>query len=112
MTTALPPDTPADISVFFEDGKYLFRVGESKSVYVYDRDKSGQSSCSGECSRKWPPVIASKGSRPVSEWTLVRRDDKSMQWRYRNRPIYTFADDRAGETLGDGVDGVWHVVVP
>jgi predicted lipoprotein with Yx(FWY)xxD motif len=110
--TTLPPDTPADISLFFEDGKYLFRVGESRSIYVCDRDKSGAPTCTGECSRRWPPVIASKGSQPVGAWTLVKRADRSMQWRYRNRPVYTNANDKPGETSGEGVEGVWHVVVP
>jgi predicted lipoprotein with Yx(FWY)xxD motif len=109
---SLPPDTPPDVSVFFEDGKYLFRVGESKSIYFCDRDNRGTPTCTDECAEKWPPVIASRGSRPVGAWTLVKRPDRSMQWRYQNRPIYTFANDKPGETSGDGVDGVWHVVVP
>jgi predicted lipoprotein with Yx(FWY)xxD motif len=112
MTAALPPDTPTDISLFYEDGKYLFRVGESRSIYVYDRDKTGTSTCTDECSRRWPPVIASKGSKPVGGWTLVERADHTKQWRYRDRPVYTHADDKAGETTGDGAEGVWHVVVP
>ena len=112
MTATLPPDTPADINLFFEDGKYIFRVGESRSIYVYDRDTAGISTCLEECSRLWPPVIASKGSKSVGAWTLVKRADRSMQWRYRNRPVYTYANDKPGETSGDGVEGVWHVVMP
>jgi predicted lipoprotein with Yx(FWY)xxD motif len=112
MAIALPPDTPVDISVFFEEGKYLFRVDASKSIYVYDGDKAGTPTCSGECLKQWQPVVASKGSGPVGDWTLVKRSDGRMQWRYRNRPVYTFANDRPGETNGDGVDGVWHVVEP
>jgi predicted lipoprotein with Yx(FWY)xxD motif len=112
MPAAFPPDTPADVSVFYEDGKYLFRVGESKSIYVYDRDRPGESTCKGECARKFPPVIASSGSMPVGGWTLVNRADRSMQWCYRNRPVYTYANDKPGETKGDGVDGLWHKVMP
>jgi predicted lipoprotein with Yx(FWY)xxD motif len=108
----LPPDNPSDIDLFFENGKYVFRVGEGKSIYVYDRDKQGTPTCTDECSRRWPPVLASEGSHPVGTWTLVERADHSKQWRYRNRPVYTKADDKPGEISGDGVDGVWHVVVP
>jgi predicted lipoprotein with Yx(FWY)xxD motif len=108
--TMAPPDTLSDISLFVEDGKYIFRVGESKSVYVYDGDQSGAPTCIDACLRRWLPVIASKGSQPVGEWTLVARADRSRQWRYRNRPIYTYAEDKPGEIAGDGVDGVWHVV--
>jgi predicted lipoprotein with Yx(FWY)xxD motif len=112
MASAPLPDTPADVSLFVEDGRYIFRVGESKSIYVYDLDKSGTSTCRDECSRQWPPVIASRGSNPVGAWTLVERADHTKQWRYRNRPVYTYARDKPGEALGDGVDDVWHVVVP
>jgi predicted lipoprotein with Yx(FWY)xxD motif len=48
----------------------------------------------------------------VGDWTLVERVDHSKQWRYRERPVYTNAQDKPGETSGDGVEGAWHVVVP
>ena len=106
------PQTPADVSLFVEDGKVIFRVGESKSIYVYDLDRSGVPTCNGQCARMWLPVIASDGSKPVGDWTLVARADRSQQWRYRNRPIYTYVPDQPGQTTGDGIDGVWHVVTP
>jgi predicted lipoprotein with Yx(FWY)xxD motif len=112
MPTTIPPDTPADVSLFVEDDKYVFRVGESKSIYMYDKDKPGVSACVEECSRHWPPVIASKGSQLAGAWTLIERRDHSKQWCYRNRPVYTYANDKPGETLGNGIEGVWHVVVP
>jgi predicted lipoprotein with Yx(FWY)xxD motif len=112
MTAPLPPDTPGDISLFFEGGKYVFRVDESKAIYVYDRDEAGKPTCMDECSRRWPPVIASIGSIPVSAWTLVERGDHSRQWCYRDRPVYTYANDKPGVAAGDGVDGAWHMVSP
>jgi predicted lipoprotein with Yx(FWY)xxD motif len=112
MAAALPPDTPGDISLFFEDGKYVFRVDESKSIYVYDRDQAGKPTCMDECSRHWPAVIASKDSMPVGLWTLIERSNHTKQWRYHDRPVYTYANDKPGVTSGDGIDGVWHVVVP
>ena len=108
----IPPPTPADISLFYEEGKFIFRVGESLSIYVYDRDRRGTSRCEKECAQEWPPVIASPGSKPVGDWTLVARADRSQQWRYRHRPIYTYAEDRPGVASGDGVDGLWHLVEP
>src|SRR5262245_27622921 len=76
MATPLPPDTPADISLFFENGKYVFRL-ETQSIYVYDRDKSGVPTCSGECAKLWRPVIASADAKPVGAWTLAERADRS-----------------------------------
>ena len=105
------PETPADISLFFENGKYVFRL-ETQSIYVYDRDKGGLPSCTGQCALLWLPVIASGSANPVGEWTLVERADRSRQWRYRNRPVYTYAHDKAGQTSGAEVDGLWHLVQP
>jgi len=111
MATPFPPDTPGEISVFFENGKYVFRL-ETQSLYVYDNDKAGTSTCTGECAKLWPPVLAISGSKPVSDWTLIERADRSKQWCYRGRPIYTYAHDQPGQTSGDGIDGVWHLVAP
>ena len=110
MATAYPPDTPADISAFFENGKYVFRAGDGLSIYVYDRDKTGVPTCTGQCAKEWPPVIASADSKPVGAWTLVERAEGSKQWRFRNRPVYTNAKDKLGETSGNGIDGVWHLL--
>ncbi|HEY6645415.1 hypothetical protein [Povalibacter sp.] len=107
----MPPVTPADISLFVENGKFVFRL-EVLSLYVYDRDTDGQPTCTAECARQWQPVIASDGSKPLGDWTLIERADKSRQWRYRNRPLYTYIDEKPGQTLGHGRDGVWHLVVP
>lgn len=81
------------------------------SIYFCDRDKAGRSTCTDECAKKWPPVIAALGSRPVGGWSLVKRPDRTLQWRYQNQPVYTYIDDMPGTTSGDGIDGVWHVVV-
>jgi predicted lipoprotein with Yx(FWY)xxD motif len=112
MALGTMPQTPADVSLFIEDGKYVFRVGESQSIYIYDRDKAHVSTCVDECSRLWPPVIASQESNALSDWTLFKRADGSKQWCYRSRPLYTYAHDKPGQTSGDGLEGLWHLVTP
>ena len=106
------PLMPADISLFVENGKVIFRVGESMSIYVYDRDAAGVPTCVGDCERTWLPVLASTGSTAVGEWSLVARTAGGQQWRYKSRPIYTYAADRPGDTKGDGINGEWHLIVP
>ena len=106
------PQTPADVSLFVENGKYIFRVGEAQSIYVYDRDRPNVSICVDQCSRVWPPIIVAQESSTLSDWTICKRADGFKQWCYRGRPLYTHAGDKPGETSGDGVDGVWHIVTP
>jgi predicted lipoprotein with Yx(FWY)xxD motif len=105
------PQMPEDVSLFVEDGKFVFRSNDA-TIYTYDRDGVGRSNCNGECARMWPPVVASSKARPIGDWTLFTRADSSKQWAYKGKPVYTFSQDQVGENNGDGVDGVWHIVKP
>lgn len=107
---ALPPTTPADISVFEDKGVYVLRNQEGMALYQYDRDVDGKPNCVDACAMSWPPVIASAGaSAVVGDWKTINRGT-ARQWTFRGKPIYTYAKDAPGETKGDGVDGVWHLV--
>lgn len=81
------------------------------TVYTYDKDSpnSGKSSCVDACARNWPPVRAE--GAPPAPYSIVTREDGSRQLAYKGRPLYTFVKDKkAGEKMGDGVGGAWHVV--
>jgi predicted lipoprotein with Yx(FWY)xxD motif len=106
----VPPQTPAEISVFLEGGAYVLRVGASQAIYTYDLDTAGRSNCRDQCAQLFPPVSAHDVTDLVGDWKVIRRTDGSRQWTYKNRPIYTYAEDLPGKTLADGMDGVWHVV--
>jgi predicted lipoprotein with Yx(FWY)xxD motif len=105
------PQTPEDVSLFVEDGKYVFRSNDA-TIYTYDKDVAGHSNCNGECAMTWPPVLASPKAVPIGDWTIIKRADSSRQWAYKGKPLYTFAQDEAGEKSGDGVEGAWRVVKP
>lgn len=73
------------------------------------------------CVRTWPYVVASQGAKSDSRlWTIVWVDPNTGHraqagqsgalrvWAYRDRPVYTYADDRApGDFLGHN-SGEWH----
>jgi predicted lipoprotein with Yx(FWY)xxD motif len=106
------PVTPADISLFEENGVYVLRDQDGMALYRYDLDVDGQSRCVDACSKQWPPVIASAGATPVvGEWKTIKRGN-ARQWAFRGKPVYTYAQDLPGGKKGDGVDGVWHLIVP
>jgi predicted lipoprotein with Yx(FWY)xxD motif len=107
---AMPPNTPADISVFEDKGGYVLRSQEGMALYFYDLDADGKPHCTGACAETWPPVLASAGaSAVVGEWKTIKRGTAS-QWTYRGKPVYTYSKDAPGETKGNGVDGKWHLV--
>lgn len=106
----MPPNTPADISVFEDGGAYVLRNQDGLALYTYDMDADGRSHCLNKCAQMWPPVLASEGaSSAVGDWKSIQRG-KDRQWSYRGKPVYTYSKDTPGEIKGDGVDGKWHLV--
>jgi predicted lipoprotein with Yx(FWY)xxD motif len=83
------------------------------ALYTYDQDAMGKSNCYGQCAENWPPLTAEAGAMGDDDWTVVKRDDGTLQWAYYGKPLYTFIKDmKAGEVTGDGKMGVWHVAKP
>jgi predicted lipoprotein with Yx(FWY)xxD motif len=99
------------VSVFDENGAYVFKTEDGLAIYTYARDTPGRSACTDACAQAWPPVIAPPDGKSFADWTVVDRGG-SRQWAYKGRPIYTFARDAPGAARGDGVGGVWALVRP
>lgn len=85
--------------------------GKGMTLYTFDNDSTGVSNCYGGCASSWPPFIAKAGAGADGDFTLVERKDGSAQWAYKGMPLYYWAGDKKpGDTRGDGVGGVWHVI--
>jgi predicted lipoprotein with Yx(FWY)xxD motif len=83
------------------------------TLYTFERDKTGQSLCNGNCLQKWPALLAPAGSQPIGDWTLITRREGALQWAYKGQPLYTwFQDRKPGETTGDNEGDVWHLARP
>lgn len=84
---------------------------KSMSLYTFDKDKGGTPTCYADCATNWPPYLGKTGEKMSEGWTLVERKDGGMQWAYDGKPTYYFARDaKPGDTSGDGMGGVWHVL--
>jgi predicted lipoprotein with Yx(FWY)xxD motif len=83
------------------------------SLYVYDRDNSGVSNCTGSCLVAWPAYSSgatAQNSLPA-DITVITRPDGSHQFAWMGKPLYYYANDaKPGDVTGDGVGGVWHLV--
>lgn len=82
------------------------------TLYNFDKDvaNSGKSVCNGPCAGNWPPFYATEGDRATGDWSIVTRDDGKKQWAYKGKPLYYWVkDQKAGDTNGDGVNGVWRI---
>ncbi len=84
------------------------------TLYTFDNDKEpGKSACSGGCIKNWPALAASSGAMAMGDWSQIARDDGSMQWAYKGKPLYTYSKDaKPGDMTGDGRGQVWHMAMP
>jgi predicted lipoprotein with Yx(FWY)xxD motif len=87
------------------------------TVYWYSHDVrgSGKSACGGGCLRAWPAVtgapVAATGVTLSGKLGTITRPGGVVQATYNGYPLYTYAADMApGQTLGNGLGGVWHVI--
>jgi predicted lipoprotein with Yx(FWY)xxD motif len=90
-------------------GAKIYTDAHGMTLYTYDKDKKGKSTCTGKCATNWPPLKASASAKGEGSWTVVKRKDGTRMWAYDGKPVYTFIKDKkAGDMNGDGVGGVWH----
>ena len=80
------------------DGKFMTDE-HGRTVYIFSKDTSSTSTCSGACASEWPPY-KEDGSQVV----------------FKGHPLYFFANDKAaGDMNGQGLDdfgGLWTAVAP
>ena len=78
------------------------------TLYMFAKDTTGKSACSGSCARFWPPLVSSGkptagGGVKPSLLGTTRRSDGRLQVTYNRHPLYTFAlDKQARQTSGEG----------
>lgn len=99
-------------------GKVLVN-SHGRTLYLFMKDKTTHSTCSGQCAKFWPPLIvktkptAGPGVK-ASMLGLTKRSDGTMQVTYNKHPLYLFLKDTAaGQVKGENLDffgGEWYVV--
>lgn len=95
-------------------GDYL-TDGNGMTLYIFDNDTKGVSNCTGNCATNWPPYLegSTAPSSMPANLTTIKRTDGTTQYAYKGLPLYYYQKDKAaGDTLGDGVNGTWHLVKP
>jgi predicted lipoprotein with Yx(FWY)xxD motif len=120
ITTAQgAPMIPAKTILTVEKTKigYVLATGSGMTLYWYGHDVkgSGTSACTGACLTSWPALRgrpgAAAGVALSGKLGMITRADGVVQATYNGYPLYTYAADMtAGQTTGNGVGGVWHVI--
>ena len=90
-----------------------------RTLYLFENDRRGKSSCNGACAKAWPPLLASGkphagAGAKASLLGTTKRSDGRRQLTYNGHPLYTFVKDiDRGQTNGEEVDAFgaeWYVV--
>jgi predicted lipoprotein with Yx(FWY)xxD motif len=95
--------------------------GKGKTLYLFEKDKGGKSSCYGSCAANWPPYLTTGKPKAGAGATAAKlgttkRTNGTVQVTYNKHPLYWFKlDNAAGSTKGQDVHafgGNWHAVTP
>jgi predicted lipoprotein with Yx(FWY)xxD motif len=85
------------------------------TLYYFTKDTSGASTCVGACVDRWPVFYTDNVMVPsemdAKEFGVITRADGKKQNTFRGWPLYYWTGDKmAGQTAGQGVNGVWFYV--
>ena len=81
----------------------VFANEKGLTLYTFDEDKPGKSTCVGDCATTWLPLTPLAKAKEVPGWTIIKRDDGRKQWAHDGKPVYAYKDDKeGGEILGQG----------
>ena len=83
------------------------------SLYTFDGDGDGVSNCYGTCAETWPPALLPADAELGENYSLIERDDGTMQIAYKGHPLYLYSGDNSiGDVNGEGIDGTWRISRP
>jgi predicted lipoprotein with Yx(FWY)xxD motif len=90
-----------------------------RTLYLFQRDPAGESTCYDDCASAWPPLTVDDGSTPeggsdvTADLGTIERDDGGRQVTADDRPLYYFANDQeSGDAKGMGVFNAWFLLRP
>ncbi len=100
-------------------GQILDAGSKHMTVYLFEADKGGKSTCAGACATAWPPVTgdgkAIAGAIGADLGTITRPDG-TTQVTYKGHPLYFFIKDKdSGDAYGAGSKAFgasWYVLKP
>jgi predicted lipoprotein with Yx(FWY)xxD motif len=100
--------TSALVSSVSVDGTQTLADNSGKTLYTTDVEAKGQIKCVDSCTTFWDPLMATAQQAQQASSSLgqtfdvVDRPDGGTQLAYKGLPLYTFAEEGAGELKGNG----------
>ncbi|XUX00770.1 MAG: hypothetical protein TUN42_01950 [Dehalogenimonas sp.] len=118
-TTTQPPVTYAysvNVAVKTNVGNYLVN-SRGFALYYTTSDRPNYSNLPDETITAWPvffvPTLAVGSGLNSADFGIFTRDSGVKQITYKGYPLYlSIYDKSSGDTMGNGLGGVWFVVKP
>jgi predicted lipoprotein with Yx(FWY)xxD motif len=110
---------PASVGVANSSLGRILVDSHGRTLYLFSKDSSTMSACSGACASAWPPLTTGGTPSAVSGANAallgtVARPEGASQVTYKGHPLYLFVkDQKPGEVNGQGVKafgGTWFAV--
>jgi predicted lipoprotein with Yx(FWY)xxD motif len=105
------PAPPATTTIALRNSAFgpILVDGAGRTLYLFEADRSGMSTCNADCASVWPPLLAD--GAPVagaginqSLLTTSTRNDGSHEVVYNGHPLYYFVSDKqAGDVTGEAL---------
>ena len=64
-----------------------------RTLYTWDQDPAGQSTCVDACAASFQPFLATSTSTTLGDWSLLSRGDGTKQWALKGNALYTYVKD-------------------
>lgn len=118
-----PPPTGAGVAVGVGSSNLgpLLVDGNGRTLYLFEADSSGSSTCYSVCAQAWPPLLThgdptANTGITARELGTVRRHDGTSEVTYNGHPLYYYVGDtRPGDTTGQALNqfgAEWYVLGP
>jgi predicted lipoprotein with Yx(FWY)xxD motif len=121
---AAPAAASAALTITTKPSKLgtILAAGQKKmTVYLFEADSTGRSTCSGACEGVWPPVTTSSspqvgGAAMAADLATISRPNGTKQITYKGHPLYFFAKDKDnGDAYGQDIKSFgagWYALAP
>ena len=89
----------------------------ANKFYYFTKDTAEKSNCSGACANIWPAFFTENiiVSSPLqkADFGEITSGGGAKQITYKGQPLYYYSGDaNAGDTNGNGFNGLWFLVKP
>jgi predicted lipoprotein with Yx(FWY)xxD motif len=95
---------------------WVMATAKGLVVYTFGKDSKGAPpTCTGSCASVWAPVTGVPKAGPADTFPgtfgVVTGAGGKKVITYDGYPLYTFVDAPPLSTKGNGLEGVWHVIM-